>query len=103
MIGLCGTSCCCTGGFAKLAARDVENRKAPTLLWKRLEIRLDENLDCLFTGMNLDTNWCIAKVNLMASSVLSSNDGVGHYLLALFLKDMDKLPPAAEQTWEGRS
>jgi hypothetical protein len=43
----------------------------------------DENLDRLFTGMNLDTNRRIAKVNLVASSVLSSNDGVGHYRFAL--------------------
>jgi len=42
-------------------ARDVENGEAPPLLWERLEIRLDENLDRLFTGMNFDTNGRIPK------------------------------------------
>jgi hypothetical protein len=75
---LCGTSRCCAGSFAKLVAGNVENGEAPSLLWKRLEIGLDKNLDRLFAGINLDTNRRIAKVNLVASSVLSSNDGVGH-------------------------
>ena len=57
VIGFHDTSRCCAGGFAKLVARDVENGEAPTLLWERLKIRLDENLDRLFSGMNLDTNW----------------------------------------------
>ncbi len=83
MIGLCLTSRCCAGGLAKLVAGDVENGETPTLFWQCLEICLDENLDRLFTGMNLDTNRRIAKVNLVASSVLSSNDGVGHYRFAL--------------------
>src|ERR1700736_1028914 len=51
--------------------------------WERLEIRLDKNLNRLFAGINRDTNRRIAKVHLVASSVLSSNDGVGHYRLAL--------------------
>jgi len=72
----------CTGGFAKLVAGNVENGKAPTLLWKRLEIRLDKNLNRLVAGINLNTNRRIAKVHLVASSVHSSNDGVGHYRLA---------------------
>jgi hypothetical protein len=46
-----------------------------------LEIRLDENLDGLFAGMNLDPNRRVTKVNLMASSVSSANNGVGHYRL----------------------
>jgi hypothetical protein len=57
---------------------DVENGEAPTLLWECFEVCLDANLDRLFTGINLDTNGRIAEVNLVASSVLSSNDGVGH-------------------------
>jgi len=48
------------------------------LLRERLEIRLDENLHCLLAGINLDTNRRVAKLNLVASSVCSSNDGVGH-------------------------
>jgi hypothetical protein len=52
---------------------DIEKGEAPTLLWERLGIRLDKNLDGLFAGINLDTNRRVAKVDLVASSVLSSN------------------------------
>jgi hypothetical protein len=79
----------CGGGFAKKVARNVEDGEAPTLLWEHVEIRLDENLDGLFAGMNVDTNRRVAKVNLVASSVRSSNDGVGHCRLAL--RDRGKL------------
>ena len=48
-----------------------------------LEIRLDENLDGLFAGMNLDPNRRVTKVNLMASSVSSANNGVG-IIVSLF-------------------
>jgi hypothetical protein len=34
VIGLCLTPRCCTGGFAKLVAGDVENGEAPTPLWQ---------------------------------------------------------------------
>jgi len=51
---------------------------------ERLEIRLDGNLDGLFAGVDLDTDSRIAKVDLMAASVLSSNDGVGQCFLLLF-------------------
>ena len=57
-------------------------REAPAFLRKRLEIRLDENLDGLFAGINLDTNRRVAEIDLVASSVRSSYDGVGHYGLA---------------------
>jgi hypothetical protein len=60
-------------------AGNIEKREAPTLLRERLEIRLDENFDGLVAGINLDTNGRVAKVNLAASSVFSSNDSVGHY------------------------
>jgi hypothetical protein len=45
-------------------------------------IRLDENLDGLFAGMNLDTNRRVAKFNLVASPVFSSNYDVGHWVWA---------------------
>ena len=56
--------------------------KSPTLFREHLEIRLDENLDGLFAGMNLDTDGRVAEIDLMASPVFSSNNGVGHYRLA---------------------
>jgi len=45
-------------------------RSADALL-ERLEIRPDNNLYCLLAGINLDTNRIIAKVNLVASPILS--------------------------------
>ena len=50
-------------------AGNVEKGEAPTLLWERLGIRLDENLHGLLAGINLDTNRRVAKLNLVASSV----------------------------------
>ena len=60
-------------------------REAPTFLREHLGIRLNENLDGLFAGINLDTNRRVAKVNLVASSILSSNNRVGHF--GLFVRD----------------
>jgi hypothetical protein len=61
-------------------AGNVDKGEAPSLFREGLEIRLDKNLDGLFAGVDLDPNRSIAKVNLVASSVLSSNDGVGHWV-----------------------
>jgi hypothetical protein len=80
--GVRGTSSRCGGSFAKQVAGNVDKSEKATLLGKRLEIRLDENLHGLFAGINLDTNRHVAKVDLVASSVCSANDGVGHYRLA---------------------
>jgi hypothetical protein len=55
----------------------VEKGEAPTFFRHRIEIRLDENLDGLFAGINLDTKGRVAKVDLVPSPVLSSNDGGG--------------------------
>ena len=46
---------------------------------------LDENLHGLFAGINLDTNGRVAEINLVASSVHSSNDRAGHF--GLFVRD----------------
>jgi hypothetical protein len=64
----------CRTGFA--ARRAAAKGKTATLFRQRLGIRLDENLDGLFAGINLDTTRRAAKVDLVASSVRSSNDGV---------------------------
>jgi len=66
----------CGGGFAEQVARDVEKGEAPTLLRMSLYVRLDENLDGLLAGINLHTNRRVAKIDLVPSSVGSSNDGV---------------------------
>jgi hypothetical protein len=69
---------CCSGSFAEQVAGDVQNGEAPTPFWERLQIGLDKNLDSLFAGKNLDANRRIAKFNLVASPIPSSNDSVGH-------------------------
>ena len=67
----------CGGGSAKQVAGNVEKRETPTFFRHRIEIRLDENLDGLFAGINLDTNRRVAEIDLVPPSVRSSNDGVG--------------------------
>jgi hypothetical protein len=52
--------------------------KPQTPLRERLEIRLDENLDGLFTGVDLDMYSLVSEVEFVASSVPSSNDDVRH-------------------------
>jgi hypothetical protein len=69
----------CGGRFAEKVAGNVDKGQAPTLLPERLEVRLDENLDGLFARINLDTNRRVTKVDLVASPVFSSNDGVRHW------------------------
>ena len=43
-------------------AGNIEKGEASTPLGERLKIRLDENLDVLFAGMDLDTDSLVAKV-----------------------------------------
>ena len=59
-------------------AGNIEKGEASTPLGERVEVRLDKNLDGLFAGVDLDSNSIVAKVDLVTSSVLSSNDGVRH-------------------------
>jgi hypothetical protein len=43
-------------------AGNIEKHEAPTLLREHVEIRLDENLDGLFAGINLYTNRRVAEI-----------------------------------------
>jgi hypothetical protein len=63
----------------KRVTGNVEKGEAPTLLREHLEVRFDENLNGLLARINLDTNGCVAEINLVASSVRSANDSMGHY------------------------
>jgi len=105
--GVRGTSSRCGSGFTKQVAGNVEKGETATLLGELLKIRLDENLDGLFAGINLDTNRRVAEIDLVASSVCSANDGVGHYRLASQGAPAisDRLRPVqapkAEQLWSG--
>src|SRR5208282_462279 len=76
--GLRGTSGRCGGGLTKQVARNVEKGEASTPLRAGFGICLDENLDGLFAGVDLDTDGFVTKVDLVAASVLSSNDRIGH-------------------------
>jgi len=78
-----GTSRGCAGSFAEPLAGNVEKSEAPPSLWERLETRLHIDFDRFFAGMDLHANRPVAKVDLVASSVLSSNDDMRHYRLAL--------------------
>jgi hypothetical protein len=64
-MGVRGTSRPCGGSFAKQMAGNVDKSEAPTLLRERVEIRLDENLDGPFAGINLDAKGRIAKAGVM--------------------------------------
>jgi hypothetical protein len=67
--GVRSTSRRCSGSFAKQVAGNVDKSETATLLRERVEIRLDENLDGLFAGINLNTNRRVAEIDLVASSV----------------------------------
>jgi hypothetical protein len=73
---------------------NVENGETPTPLGERLEIRLDENLDGLFAGMDLDADGSVAEVNLVASPAPSSNDGVRRCCLVLKRIGGNIVPPS---------
>ena len=60
--GVRGTSSRCGGGFAEQMAGNIDKHEAPTLLREHVEIRLDENLDGLFAGINLYTNRRVAEI-----------------------------------------
>jgi hypothetical protein len=68
------------GGFTEQVAGNIEDGEAPTPPLGVLEIRLDENLDGFFARINVDTNGRVAEIDLVASSVRSANDGVGHWV-----------------------
>jgi len=55
----------CASRFAVEVAGNVEEGEPSTLRWLRLEIGLDENLDGLFAGMNLDANGRVTEVYLV--------------------------------------
>jgi len=59
-------------------AGNIEKGEASTPLGERLKIRLDENLDVLFAGMDLDTDSLVAEVDVVASPVLSVRDRRRH-------------------------
>jgi hypothetical protein len=65
-------------GLAKLLPREIDYGETPMFLWQSLEISLNEYLNGFFAGINFDTHWRVAEINLMSATVLSSEDGMGH-------------------------
>jgi hypothetical protein len=64
--------------YAEQAAGNIDEGEAPMLLREPLEVGLDENLNGLLAGINLDTNRRVAKGRPRALSGFSANDGLGH-------------------------
>jgi hypothetical protein len=63
-------------------ARNADNRKAPLFFWKRFKVCLYKDLNGITAGVNVDANGRIAKIDFVTSSVLSSNDRMGHVRIA---------------------
>ena len=61
-------------------ARDVDYRKPPTSLGEGFKIRLDEDLYGLLAGVHFHSDRCVAKIYLMATTVLASNNRMRHIL-----------------------
>ena len=59
-------------------ARNVENRKAPSLLGQRLKVRLDEDLNRIAADVDFNASGSITKIHLVTSAALSSDDRMGH-------------------------
>jgi hypothetical protein len=70
-----------TRRFAEKMARDIEDRKPPPLFRMRLKVCLDEYLHRFLAGVHFDPERRIAKINLVAATVLSSDNRVRHDLL----------------------
>jgi hypothetical protein len=70
-----------SGRFAEKVARDIEDRKAPPLFRMRLEVCLDEYLHRFLAGVHFDPERRIAKINLVATTILSSDNRMRHDLL----------------------
>src|ERR1700730_17725674 len=64
-------------------ARDVEARKPPMLLCMGLKICLDEDFYGLLAGVHFHSDRCVAKIYLMATTVLPSNNRMCHFPLPL--------------------
>jgi hypothetical protein len=58
---------------------EVECRKRTMLLWMGLKICLDEDFYGFLAGVYLHSDRCAAKIYLMATTVLASNNRVRHF------------------------
>jgi hypothetical protein len=73
-----GASGCLPGSFAEKVARDIDYRKAASLLCAGFEICLNEDLDGLLAGINFDADRRIAEVYLVSAAVAPPDDRMRH-------------------------
>ncbi len=92
-ISVRGAARCFPRGLAKLLPRKVDYSETATFLWKSLEICFDEYLNRFLARINLNPNGRIAEINLVASTVLSSDNGVRHFSV---LRRATQLQPSRE-------
>jgi hypothetical protein len=74
--------------FAEKVAWEVECRKPPMLLCMGLKICLDEDLYRFLAGIYFHSDRVVAKVYLIPTTVLPSNNRMRHFLTPIL-----KAPP----------
>ena len=78
--------------FFKAGPR-ASGSKPPMLLCMGLQICLDENLYGFLAGVYLHSDRCVAKIYLMATTVLASNNSVRHFPPLRRLRSVDSHEP----------
>jgi hypothetical protein len=68
--------------LAKLVPRDVDYGETSTFFWQRPKICFDEDLDRFLARINLNAYGRIPKINLVSATILSSDDGIGHFCVS---------------------
>jgi hypothetical protein len=58
---------------------DVEKDEAAAFLGMGLKIGLDKNLDGLVAGVNFDADRCIAEIDFVPTTIVSTNNRVRHF------------------------
>jgi hypothetical protein len=67
--------------LAKLLPREVDYSEAPTLLCKSLKVCLDEYLNRFLARVNLNPNGRISEIHLLSATILSPDNGMGHFCI----------------------
>ncbi len=67
-----------THSLTKKVARDVEQSETPLIRWGGILGRLDVDLDELFTRVHFDPYRRVAKIDFVASAIVSTDYRMGH-------------------------
>src|SRR5262245_16314291 len=73
-----GASCRSRRSLAEKMAGDIDYRKASSLFCAGFEICLNEDLDGLLAGINVDADGRITEIYLMSATVAPPDDRVRH-------------------------